>query len=184
MAGVIHLAPKSASLRCRLDITRDGPARPPVWREFNSRKGSTAGKPNLWRKRIGLAVAKKGTEHYCRRPWIACPKWGVSLDRPVPPGGRRWVCAGWSKGLSHADRREYFIAGLEVFPRPRGKGYGTRLLIACMDAANRLDGATVTGNLSDVDDVDRLTRWYQRFRFEVQRPSTQPGLAASIKLMI
>lgn len=98
------------------------------------------------------------------------------------PRGRRWICTGWSKGLWHADRREYFIADLEVFPRHRDRGYGTRLLLACVDTARRLDAGTVTGNLSDVDDVDRLTRWYRRFGFDVQRSSTQPGIAANIPL--
>jgi GNAT superfamily N-acetyltransferase len=99
------------------------------------------------------------------------------------PRDQSWVCAGWSKGVWHADRREFFIADLEVFPDRRDHGHGTRLLLACLDMARRFGAATVTGNLSDVDDVDRLTQWYRRFGFQVL-PPTQSGMAASIRLTI
>jgi GNAT superfamily N-acetyltransferase len=111
-----------------------------------------------------------------------CRTWQLRVFEWTPRQST-WVFTGWIKGLWHADCREFFIADLEVFPGHRNQGHGTRLLRACLDAARRLGATTVTGNLSDVDEVDRLIQWYRGFGFQVL-PSAQSRIQASIKLTI
>jgi GNAT superfamily N-acetyltransferase len=96
------------------------------------------------------------------------------------PRAKHWVLEGWIKGLWDADRGEFFIADLEVFPNHRNRGHGTRLLLACIEVARRLGAATITGELSDVDEVDRLAEWYPRFGFDVMGP-LKPGTVARIR---
>jgi ribosomal protein S18 acetylase RimI-like enzyme len=98
------------------------------------------------------------------------------------PRRRFWALVGRLNGIWFAGQRRFEIADLEIFSGYRSHGHGSRLLVSSLDIAQRLGAGTVTGNLSAVDDVDRLKLWYARFGFAVG-PPRKAGMVASVAWM-
>ena len=98
------------------------------------------------------------------------------------PRHSRWIVTGRLHALWCAGPSELLIADLVIFEEHRSHGHGTRLLLACKQLGSELGARIVTGNLSAVDDVERLKRWYTLHGFTAV-PARDPGMVASVVWM-
>lgn len=130
-------------------------------------------------KRDGDALVARLTES--DEDWVAADGSRLVMLRAYQwnPRHRVWTLVGRLNGMWFAAERRFGIADLEIFTRYRSRGHGSRLLRSCLDIARGLGADVVTGNLSSVDDVERLRAWYPRFGFAVEPPQ-QIGMVASI----
>jgi GNAT superfamily N-acetyltransferase len=94
--------------------------------------------------------------------------------------GRGSGTGDYAHGLFPDEAGRFLIADLFVHERSRGRGRGTLLVRGCIELATRLGARAICGNLSLVDDVERLERFYRRLGFDValQRTGSVVGLVS------
>lgn len=85
----------------------------------------------------------------------------------LQPGSPPDRCGFLTLMAEDRDEVNYLIADLQVH-RHSGSGGGTCLILAALRLADRMAWHQLRGELSRVDDVDRLVRWYARLGFEVR----------------